>query len=73
MASALIVMEARRMKRKNSKTITLDLSMSEYEALKKTSAVCQTSVTRLVRDAIKVNLKTLANELIASEGENNGL
>ena len=52
------------MKRKNSKTISLDLSVSEYESLKTISAVRQTSVTRLIRDAIKVNLKPLANELI---------
>lgn len=61
------------MKRKDSKTITLDLSLVEYESLKNISAACQTSVTRLIRDSIKVNIKTLANELIASEGDSNGL
>ena len=60
-------------KRKNSKTITLDLSLTEYESLKKISAVCQTSVTRLIRDMIKKDLENLANELLASEGEDNGL
>lgn len=59
------------MKRKDSKTITLDLAQVEYESLKKISAVCQTSVTRLVRDAIKVNLKTLANELTNTNNEEN--
>ena len=48
------------MKRKNSKTITLDLSVSEYESLKKISAVCQTSVTQLIRDMIKNDMEKKA-------------
>ena len=43
------------MKRKNSKTITLDLSVSEYESLKKISAKFQISVTQLIRNMIEEN------------------
>ena len=61
------------MKRKDSKTITLDLALNEYMSLKNISVVRQTSVTRLIRDMIKKDLEKLANELIASKGEDNGL
>lgn len=44
------------MKRKDSKTITVDLSLTEYESLKTISAVCQTSVTRLIRDMITISI-----------------
>ena len=43
------------MKRKNSKTITLDLSVSEYESLKTISAKFQISVTQLIRNLVKEN------------------
>lgn len=45
------------MKRKNSKTITLDLSVSEYESLKKISARFQMSMTQLIRNMIKENIE----------------
>lgn len=47
----------KKMKRKDSKTITVDLSLNEYESLKKISAVCQISVTRLIRDMIERNIE----------------
>lgn len=43
------------MKRKNSKTITLDLSISEYEALKKISIKFNITMTQLIRNMIKEN------------------
>lgn len=43
------------MKRKDSKTITLDLSISEYEALKKISVKFGLTMTQLIRNMIKEN------------------
>ena len=43
------------MKRKNSKTITIDLSMSEYEALKKISVKFSITMTQLIRNMLKEN------------------
>lgn len=43
------------MKRKGSKTITLDLSISEYESLKKISAKFHITMTQLIRNMIKEN------------------
>lgn len=43
------------MKRKNSKTITLDLSMCEYESLKKICGKLSITMTQLIRDMIKKN------------------
>ena len=45
------------MKRRGSKTITLDLSMSEYESLKKISAKFNISVTQLIRNMIDENIE----------------
>ena len=45
------------MKRKNSKTISLDLSVSEYESLKKISEKFEISMTRLIRDMLKENIE----------------
>ena len=41
------------MKRKDSKTITLDLSLEEYESLKKISGKFHLSMTQLIRNMIK--------------------
>lgn len=43
------------MKRKNSKTITLDLSLEEYESLKKISGKFNITMTQLIRNMIKEN------------------
>lgn len=45
------------MKRKDSKTITLDLSLVEYESLKKVSGKFQMSMTQLIRNMIKENIE----------------
>ena len=45
------------MKRKNSKTITLDLSVSEYESLKKISEKFEISMTQLIRNMINENIE----------------
>ena len=41
------------MKRKDSKTITLDLSLEEYESLKKISGKFGLTMTKLIRNMIK--------------------
>ena len=41
------------MKRKDSKTITLDLALTEYESLKKISAKFNMTMTKLIRNMIK--------------------
>lgn len=43
------------MKRKCSKTITVDLSVSEYESLKKISSKFNITMTQLIRNMIKEN------------------
>lgn len=45
------------MKRKDSKTITVDLSLTEYESLKKISAKFEISMTQLIRNMIKENIE----------------
>ena len=45
------------MKRKDSKTITLDLSMSEYESLKKAKDKFDITMTQLIRNMIKENIE----------------
>ena len=44
------------MKRKDSKTITLDLSLSEYESLKKSSEKFNITMTQLIRNMINKNI-----------------
>ena len=44
-------------KRKDSKTITLDLSLAEYEALKKISDKFNMSMTQLIRNMISENIE----------------
>lgn len=41
------------MKRKDSKTITLDLSLEEYESLKKICGELSITMTKLIRNMIK--------------------
>ena len=55
MVSALIAMEVKPMKRKDSKTITIDLAQVEYESLKKICAKFEISMTQLIRNMIKEN------------------
>ena len=55
MVSAGIVMVVKTMKRKDSKTITLDLAQVEYESLKKICAKFEISMTQLIRNMIKEN------------------
>jgi hypothetical protein len=43
------------MKRKNSKTISLDLSLVEYESLKKISGKFNMPMTQLIRNMIRGN------------------
>ena len=43
------------MKRKDSKTITIDLAQVEYESLKKICAKFEISMTQLIRNMIKEN------------------
>ena len=57
MVSAGIAMGLRRMKRKDSKTITLDLAQSEYESLKKICAKFNITMTQLIRNMIEENIK----------------
>ena len=45
------------MKRKDSKTITLDLAHVEYESLKKISAKFEITMTQLIRNMIKENIE----------------
>ena len=52
------------MKRKDSKTISLDLAPKEYESLKKLSAKFQISVTQLIRNMIKENTENKVWEAI---------
>lgn len=43
------------MKRKDSKTITLDLSLVEYDSLKKLRGKFNITMTQLIRNMIKEN------------------
>ena len=43
------------MKRKGSKTVTLDLALSEYESLKKLKDKFDITITQLIRNMIREN------------------
>lgn len=44
-------------KRKDSKTITLDLSLAEYESLKKIGEKFNITMTQLIRNMIRENIE----------------
>ena len=44
-------------KRKDSKTITLDLSLAEYDCLKKICAKFDITMTQVIRNMIKENIE----------------
>ena len=45
------------MKRKDSKTITLDLAQVEYDSIKKICAKFDITMTQLIRNMIKENIE----------------
>ena len=45
------------MKRKDSKTITLDLAQVEYDSIKKICAKFNITMTQLIRNMIKENIE----------------